>query len=319
MSINPRKVVIIGDGMVGSAVAYTFVNKKSVRDLVIIDVNKDKAEGDALDMNHAMSLSTPMNIKAGNYYDISDARIIIITAGAAQKPGETRIDLLNKNRRIFDSIFDNMRPYLNMESIVLVLTNPVDLLSLYTYQNLGLPANQVIGSGTVLDTARLKYLLSKDTGIDPRNIHTYVVGEHGDSELAAYSVTSIGGINISEYCRKCNRCQGRRLEQLDDIEEEVINSAYEIIQKKGSTYYGIAMATYRIVEAIIDDTKSILTVSSYISNGLDGRIDGVYLSVPSVVSSKGVEKTIWPNYSLEEQDSLIESAMKLKTLSESIE
>ena len=315
--VNPRKLIVIGDGMVGSSIAYTLVMKKNIRDLVIIDVNKDKAEGDALDMSHAMSLNAPMSIRAGGYSEIKDARIIIITAGAAQKPGETRIDLLNKNKRIFDSIFDNMRPYLNQETIILVVTNPVDVLTMYTYEHLPLPANQVIGSGTVLDTGRLKYLLSRDTGIDPRNIHAYIVGEHGDSELAAYSVTSIGGVPINEYCHSCGRCSGERhKEKLELIEEEVVNSAYQIIEKKGSTYYGIAMATYRIVEAILDDTKSILTISSYISNGLDGKIDGVYLSVPTIVSHLGAEKTIWPNYSDEEKESLIESAIKLKSLSE---
>ena len=315
--VNPRKIVVIGDGMVGSSIAYTLVLKKNIQELIIIDVNKDKAEGDALDMGHAMSLNAPMTIKSGNYEEIKDSRIIIITAGAAQKPGETRIDLLNKNKRIFDSIFENMRPYLNQESIVLVVTNPVDVLTMYTYEHLSLPANQVIGSGTVLDTGRLKYLLSKDTGIDPRNIHAYIVGEHGDSELAAYSVTSIGGVSINEYCSVCGRCPGdRHKEKLENIEEQVINSAYQIIEKKGSTYYGIAMATYKIVEAILDDTKSILTVSSYISNGLDGQIDGVYLSVPTIVSHLGAEKTIWPNYSEEEKQSLIESAIKLKALNE---
>ena len=315
--VNQRKVIVIGDGMVGSSIAYTLVMKKNIRDLVIIDVNKDKAEGDALDMSHAMSLNAPMSIRAGGYSEIKDARIIIITAGAAQKPGETRIDLLNKNKRIFDSIFENMTPYLNQETIVLIVTNPVDVLTMYAYEHLPLPANQVIGSGTVLDTGRLKYLLSRDTGIDPRNIHAYIVGEHGDSELAAYSVTSIGGVPINEYCHSCGRCSGERhKEKLELIEEEVVNSAYQIIEKKGSTYYGIAMATYRIVEAILDDTKSILTISSYISNGLDGKIDGVYLSVPTIVSHLGAEKTIWPNYSDEEKESLIESAIKLKSLSE---
>ena len=312
--VNPRKVVVIGDGNVGSSIAFALVLKKKISELVIIDVNKDKAEGDALDMAHAMSINGPVNIKAAGYDEIADARIIIITAGAAQKPGETRIDLLNKNKMIFDSIFANMRPYLNQESIVLVVTNPVDVLTMYTYEQLPLPANQVIGSGTVLDTGRLKYLLSRDTNIDPRNIHAYIIGEHGDSELAAYSVTSIGGVSMNEYCDKCGRCRDRQ-ERLELIEEEVVKSAYEIIAKKGSTYYGIAAATSRIVDAIIEDTKSILTVSSYISNGLDGKIDGVYLSVPTIVTALGAEKTIWPNYSEEEKEALIESANKLKALS----
>lgn len=315
--MNNRKVVIIGDGMVGSSIAYTFVVKSQVTDVVIIDINKDKAEGDAMDMNHAMSLFSPRNIKSGSYEDIQDARIIVITAGAAQKPGETRIDLLKKNEAIFDGIFENMRPYLNPRSIVLLVTNPVDILSYYTYQKLGLPASQIIGSGTVLDTARLKYLLSKDTGIDPRNIHAYIIGEHGDSELAAYSVTSIGGVSINDFCNECGKCTDRAHQlRMEKIEEEVVNAAYEIIQRKGSTYYGIAAAVAKIVDAIINNTRSVLTVSTYISEALDGEIRDVYLSVPSVVGGDGVERTIWPDYSEDEKSALIESAHKLRDLAE---
>ena len=315
--MNNRKVVIIGDGMVGSSIAYTFVVKSQVTDIVIIDINKDKADGDAMDMNHAMSLFSPRSIKSGGYEEIQDARIIVITAGAAQKPGETRIDLLKKNEAIFDGIFENMRPYLNPRSIVLIVTNPVDILSYYTYQKLNLPASQIIGSGTVLDTARLKYLLSKDTGIDPRNIHAYIIGEHGDSELAAYSVTSIGGVPISDFCVSCGKCTGNAHQmKMEKIEEEVVNAAYEIIQRKGSTYYGIAAAVSKIVDAIINNTKSVLTVSSYIEEALDGEIRNVYLSVPSIVGGEGVEKTIWPNYSEDEKSALIESAHKLRDLAD---
>lgn len=307
-----RKVAIIGDGMVGSSIAYTLIVKSNVNSITIIDINKDKTEGDALDMNHAMSLFSPKEIKSGDYEDIKEAGIIVITAGAAQKPGETRIDLLHKNKMIFDSIFEQMKPYLDSRSIVLIVTNPVDILSYYTYTKLGLPAQQVIGSGTVLDTARLKFLLSEDTGIDPRNIHAFVIGEHGDSELAAYSVTSIGGVSINAYCQSCGRC--KRGLNLEKIEEDVINSAYEIIQKKGSTYYGIAAAVHRIIDAIINDTKSIMTVSSYIEYAYNGEISDVYLSVPSVVGRDGVSKTIWPDYSEDEKSALIESANKLKGL-----
>ena len=315
--MNNRKVVIIGDGMVGSSIAYTFVVKSQVTDIVIIDINKDKADGDAMDMNHAMSLFSPRNIKSGGYEEIQDARIIIITAGAAQKPGETRIDLLKKNEAIFDGIFENMRPYLNPRSIVLLVTNPVDILSYYTYQKLNLPASQIIGSGTVLDTDRLKYLLSKDTGIDPRNIHAYIIGEHGDSELAAYSVTSIGGVSINEFCETCGKCNGNAHQmKMEKIEEEVVKAAYEIIQRKGSTYYGIAAAVSKIVDAIINNTKSVLTVSSYIEEALNGEIRNVYLSVPSIVGGDGVERTIWPDYSEDEKSALIESAHKLRDLAD---
>ena len=307
-----RKVAIIGDGMVGSSIAYTLVTKSNVNSIIIIDINKDKTEGDALDMNHAMSLFAPKEIKSGSYEDIQDAGIIVITAGAAQKPGETRIDLLHKNEAILDSIFDQMKPYLDPRTIVLLVSNPVDVLSHYAYEKLGLPANQIIGSGTVLDTARLKYLLSLDTGIDPRNIHAYIVGEHGDSELAAYSVTYIAGVSISEFCRNCGKCN--KSLNLENIEEEVVNSAYEIIKKKGSTYYGIAAATYRIIDSIVNDTRSVLTVSSHIEYAYNGEISDVYLSVPSIVGRSGVIRTIWPDYSEQEKSALIESANKLKNL-----
>ena len=188
-----RKVVIIGDGAVGSTTAYTLALGEIVNEIVIIDVNKNKAEGDVLDILHGMPFVTPKIIKAGDYCDCKDAHIIIITAGVAQRDGETRQDLLFRNIRVFDSIIMSMKPYIDEETIVLVVTNPVDVLSYYIYKKLGLKAKHVIGSGTVLDTARLKAVISDDTKIDPRNIHTFVLGEHGDSEVAAFSVTTVGG------------------------------------------------------------------------------------------------------------------------------
>lgn len=311
--IKQRKVIVIGDGMVGSAISYTLLIKSDIQEIGIIDINEEKTMGDVLDMNHAMSLASPKIIKVSKYEDIKDAHIIVITAGANQKENETRIDLLEKNKRIFDSIFAQMKPYLNKNSVVLIVTNPVDILSYYAYTKLDLPASQVIGSGTVLDTARLKYLLSQDTKIDPRNIHTYVIGEHGDSELAAFSVTYIAGLPILDYCYKCGGCKNiSHLDHLKEIEKEVTNSAYEIIAKKGSTYYGIAMAVNRIIDAIINNTNSVLTVSSYIENGFDEQINGVYLSVPTVVNSTGASKTIWPKYNQMERDLLIKSANSLK-------
>lgn len=312
-NLNNRKVAIVGDGMVGSSIAYTLLLKSNIQDIVIIDVNKDKAEGDALDMNHAMSMLAPKDIKAGSYEDIEDAHIIVITAGAAQKPGETRTQLCDKNKAIFDSIFAMMKPHLNPESIVMIVTNPVDILTHYAFTKLGLPANQVIGSGTVLDTARLKFLLSEDTKIDPRNIHTYVIGEHGDSEVMAYSVTYIAGVPIADFCTVCGRCKNlHHLQKLKEIGKEVVTSAYKIIEKKGSTYYGIAAAVARIIDAIVNDTESVLTVSSYVEEALNGRIKDVYLSVPSIVNQHGAVKTLWPAYSEPEAELLIQSANKLK-------
>src|SRR5574344_1354330 len=201
--METRKVVIIGDGAVGSTTAYTIFQNETVNEIVIIDVNKDKAEGDVLDMAHGMPFVFPKKVKAGDYKDIKHADIVVITAGVGQKPGETRIDLLKRNIQVFDSIIDSMKPYVDDSMIILVVTNPVDILTYYTYKRLGLPSSQVIGSGTVLDTARLKYAISQDTGVDARNVHTFVLGEHGDSEVAAFSATTVGGLPLLDYCGKC--------------------------------------------------------------------------------------------------------------------
>ncbi len=307
-----RKVVIIGDGAVGSSIAFTLTQTSLVTELIIIDVNKDKAEGDALDLNHGMTLATPKIIKAGNYKDIKDAKVIILACGVSQKPGETRLELLNRNKKIFDQVIASMRPNLDRDAIILVVSNPVDILAYYVGTHLGFPMNQVIGSGTVLDTARLKYLLSQETGIDPRSIHAYVIGEHGDSEVAAFSVTSVAGLSIDKLHEIYNKEDVCTPEHLESMEQDVKNAAYEIIQKKGATYYGIAMATKRILEAILNDQHSVLTVSTYLESEFDGRISDVYLSVPVVLGINGVEKIVRPDYSEDEINRLVESANVLK-------
>lgn len=307
-----RKVVIIGDGAVGSSIAFTLTMSTLVNEIAIIDINKDRVEGDVLDLNHGMALSSPKDIKVGDYSDVKGAKVIILACGVSQREGETRIELLDRNKRIFDAVMNSMKPYLEKDAIVLVATNPVDILSYYVYKNLGLPSKQIIGSGTVLDTARLKYLLSEDTGIDPRSIHAYVVGEHGDSEVVAFSATTIAGLTIEEYYLSCNDCKENHVETLKSIEQDVKNSAYEIIKKKGATYYGIALATKRILEAIFNNQQSVLTVSTYIENEYNGRIQDVYLSIPAVVGINGVEKILKPKYSLGELEALVKSARVLK-------
>ena len=307
-----RKVVIIGDGAVGSSIAFALTIVSLVGEIVIIDINKAKAEGDALDLNHGMSLTSPKKIYAGEYKDVKDARIIILACGVGQREGETRLQLLERNKRVFDSVIDSMKPYLSKEAIVLVVSNPVDILAHYVYQKLDLPAPQVIGSGTVLDTARLKYLLSQDTGIDPRNIHAYVIGEHGDSEIAAFSVTSIAGLPVTKFCDKCGKCKKKRMQNIVSMQDEVRHAAYEIIQKKGATYYGIAISTERILKAILNNEHSVLTVSTYLENEFDGQVSDVYLSLPVVLGQRGVERIIRPEYSKEEVEGLINSARVLK-------
>lgn len=311
--MNSRKIAVIGDGFVGSSIAFTMTMGHAVNEIAIIDVNKDKAEGDALDMADGLSfLSVPKTIVSGDYSLVEGAHIIIITAGAAQKPGETRLDLLKKNAGIMESICAGIKPYLDKETIILVVSNPVDILTYLCYKRLGLPSRQVIGSGTVLDTSRLKTAISLDTHIDPRSVHTLVVGEHGDSEVALWSCTSVGGLSLTEYCSKCGKCAGRPLSRLHDLHERVKNAAYVVIQKKGSTYYAVALAVSRIVSAILNDENSVLTVSTLLENEFGGVVSDVYLSLPSVVGSSGVDRILHPDYSEEEKSAILASAFALK-------
>ncbi len=301
------KIVIVGTGYVGSTTAYTIMLGGLFSEIVIIDINRDKAEGDALDMAHGVSLKKPVNVYAGDYSDCKDADIVVITAGANQSPGETRIDLLKKNAVITKSITENVMKYAPNDIILLMVTNPVDILTYITYKVSGLPKNQVLGSGTVLDTARLKYLISKKTGIDARNCHTYIIGEHGDSEVAAWSITNIGGMTMHEFCNFTGKCS---IDDLNKMHKEVKNSAYEIIEKKGATYYAIAVAVERIVECIAGDENSILTVSS-IFDGQYG-ISDVALSVPTKVGGLGIERVFEVPFSDEELEGLKNSANTLK-------
>lgn len=308
--MDNRKVVIIGDGAVGSTTAYTLLLQDYVNEIVIIDVNKRKAEGDILDMKHGMPFVSPKILKAGDYSDCKDAHVVIITAGVAQKEGETRIDLLKRNLKVFDSILENVKPYIDDTMVILVVTNPVDILSYYTYKKLGIDSSRVIGSGTVLDSARLRFLISEDTEIDPRNVHAYVIGEHGDSEVSAFSVANIAESPLLEYYT--NESNGDARVRLNKLHDQVKNSAYEIIDKKGATYYAIALSTAKIVETILNDQKSVLTVSTLITNKFNNEIDDVYLSLPSIVGNKGVIKILSLNYSYDEVLKLIESAKTLK-------
>lgn len=304
--MNNRKVVIIGDGMVGSSIAFSLVNDNVVNELVIIDANKNKAEGDALDLMHGLPFVSPKKIKAGDYSDIKDAHIVILSAGVAQKVGETRLQLLNKNIAIFDSILSQMKPYLDDEAVVLVVTNPVDILSYFTYKKLNISSNRVIGSGTVLDTARFKTIIAQHVNIDPRNVHSFVLGEHGDSEVAIYSLTTIGGIPIDKYCDTCKKCENKNL-KLMSLHKQVKDAAYEIIAKKGATYYAVALAVNHIVKAILNDSHSILTVSTYIKNEFSNRVKNIYFSLPCVIGKEGVIRLLKPQYNDEEIEKLVES------------
>ncbi len=303
------KAVIVGDGAVGSTTAYTLMLGGLFKEIVLIDVNKKKAEGDALDMSHGVSLVKPVVVTAGDYSDCSNADIIIITAGIPQKEGQTRLDLLMENVELFKKIIESIMRYAPNDVILMTVSNPVDILTYVTYRLSGLKKNQVLGSGTVLDTSRLRYMIRKKTGIDARNCHTYIIGEHGDSEVAAWSVTNIGGMTMHEFCKYTGKCD---LNDLDKMYQDVKNAAYDIISKKGATYYAIAVAVSRICEAIVGDENSILTVSG-IFEGEYGIRD-VALSVPTMVGKGGVERIYEVPFGKEEIKGLHDSAVTLSEL-----
>lgn len=303
------KVVIVGAGAVGATTAFTLMLGGLFQEIVLIDINRDKAEGDALDIAHGVSFVKPVTVKSGDYSECKEADIVIITAGIPQKGGQTRLDLLKDNVALFKKIVKSIMEYAPSDVILMTVSNPVDILTYVTYRLSGLPKNQVIGSGTVLDTSRLKYMISRKTGVDARNCHTYIIGEHGDSEVAAWSVTNIGGMTMQEFCKYTGKCD---LNDLDKMYNEVKNSAYEIINKKGATYYAIAVAVARICECIAGDENSILTVSG-IFEGEYG-ISGVALSVPTMVGGNGVERIFEVPFSKEEMKGLRDSATTLSDL-----
>ena len=308
-SINTRKAAIIGCGFVGSASAFALMQSGLFSKIVLIDSDKNRAEGEALDISHGLPFAKPMQIYAGGYENISDASIIIITAGAGQKPGETRLDLVKKNVGIFKSIVPEIVKY-NKEAILLVVANPVDILTYTAAKLSGFPENRVFGSGTVLDTARLKYLLGEHLEIDNRSIHAFIIGEHGDSEIAAWSSANVSGIPINNFCEM--RGHFNHDDSMKKIADDVKNSAYEIIEKKKATYYGIAMSVKRICEAIVRDEKSILPVSSIQRDNYG--IDGIALSMPAIVGKNGVEGHVPIELNRKELSALKKSADTLQNV-----
>ncbi len=270
-----NKVVIIGCGNVGMSYAYALLNQKtSVNELVLIDLDYEKTVGEMMDLSHGLAFApTKIKIRAGTYSDCNDADIICIAAGANQAPGETRMDLINKNTKIFDTIINKIMET-NFNGIFLVATNPLDVMTHMTYKLSKFPAHKVIGSGTTLDTARLRYQVADKIGVNPKNIHAYVIGEHGDSEFVPWSNATVGLINIQRFLNQ---------DELNKIENDVRNAAYEIIARKESTYYGIGMCLVRITNAIFGDENSILTVSIY-----DKETD-VYISNPAIINRNGIK------------------------------
>ena len=303
------KISIVGAGSVGATAAYALVMGGLASELVIVDVNKEKTVGEVLDLSHGAGFVKPVNIKAGEYKDTKNSDIVIITAGAAQKPGETRIDLVNKNIKILKSIVPEVVKY-SPNSILLVVSNPVDILSYVAYELSGFPKERVIGSGTVLDTSRLKYEICKRLKVDARDVQTYIMGEHGDTEFPAWSLTNIQGIEIDEYAKEvgCRYNEPVRTE----IQEHVTNGAYEVINRKGATFYAIGLAIERIVEAILGDEKCILPVSTLVEDYYD--IDDIYLGVPAIVGRNGVERVLKVSLNNDEIERLQCSASALETV-----
>ena len=307
--INIQKAAIIGCGFVGTSIAFSLVQKGIFSELVLIDANEKKAEGEAMDLSHGLPFTKPMEIRAGSYEDIADCAMIIITAGANQQPGETRLDLVHKNVEIYKSIIPKIVEK-NQEATLLIVSNPVDIMTYVALKLSGYPRNKVIGSGTVLDTARLKYLLSRHLDVDSRSIHAFIIGEHGDSELAVWSAANVSGIPLNHFCEL--RGYFDHMESMDRIYQSVRDSAYEIIEKKGATYYGVAMAVCRIAESVIRNEHSIMPISVYL-DGLYGLHD-ICLSIPTVVGQEGAEKVLDIPLDLMEMGKLVYSAEELKKI-----
>ncbi len=307
------RIVIIGAGNVGATCAYALLLSGLAAEIVLIDANKARAEGEAMDLNHAVPLTHATRVWAGDYADCAGAAVIMIAAGTAQRPGETRLDLLGRNAMIFKQIVGKIIEH-TRDAILLVATNPVDVLSYVTWKLSGYPANRVIGSGTILDTARFRYLLSQYFGVDARSVHAYIIGEHGDSEVPVWSLANIGGMRLADYCA-ANQ-MGCEQADLDDIYRQTRDAAYRIIESKGATYYAVAAGLLRIVEAIVRNQRTVLSVSSLVQ-GYYG-IDDVYLSLPTVISGAGVDRLLRLKLSDGEVEGLRQSAAVLKKTAASL-
>jgi L-lactate dehydrogenase len=306
MARRERKVVVIGAGAVGATYIYALLQTGMADEIALIDLDRGRVEGEIMDLSHGLQFIPPVRIKAGEYDDCADASMIVITAGAAQLPGQSRTDLIRKNAQIVRSICTQIGRYPS-DAVVVMVTNPVDALTQIAIECLDWPRQRVIGSGTVLDSARFVFMLSRHCGIDARNVHAYILGEHGDSEVAAWSLSHIAGVSIENYCRICQVCDYKQHHR--QIAEQVRDSAYHIIDYKGSTYYGIGLSLVRISGAILRNENSVLTVSTLLQGEYD--IHDICLSVPCIVGEKGVVRIIDAQLAPEEQEALVRSAQAI--------
>lgn len=305
------KVVLVGTGFVGMSMAYSMLNRGGINELVLIDIDKDKTIGEEMDLSHGLPFAPQkMVIKAGDYDECKDAQVVVITAGIAQKPGQTRLELAETNTRIMKSITKSIMAS-GFNGIIIVASNPVDLMTYVVSKVSGLPKNQVFGSGTVLDTARLRYLMSDYLKVSSKNIHAYIMGEHGDSSFVPWEHAYVGCKKIKDVMNDNNH----PMEDLEKIHKDVINAAYEIINKKKATYYGIGMSLNRLVKAVLDDENSILTVSTYLKDGQYGQ-DDIYIGVPAIINSNGIRELVDLELNEEEQAKLDNSCKIIKEMRE---
>jgi L-lactate dehydrogenase len=305
------KVVLVGTGFVGMSMAYSMLNRGGINELVLIDIDKDKTIGEEMDLSHGLPFAPQkMVIKAGDYDECKDAQVVVITAGIAQKPGQTRLELAETNTRIMKSITKSIMAS-GFNGIIIVASNPVDLMTYVVSKVSGLPKNQVFGSGTVLDTARLRYLMSDYLKVSSKNIHAYIMGEHGDSSFVPWEHAYVGCKKIKDVMEDNNH----PMEDLEKIHKDVINAAYEIINKKKATYYGIGMSLNRLVRAVLDNENSILTVSTYLKDGQYGQ-DDIYIGVPAIINSNGIRELVDLELNEEEQAKLDNSCRIIKEMRE---
>lgn len=306
--MEKSKVVIVGTGFVGMSYAYALVNQGTVEELVLIDINHEKAVGEAMDLNHGLAFAPrKMTIRAGDYSECKDANIVVITAGVNQKDGETRIELLTRNANIMKSVVKNIMDS-GFDGIIVVASNPVDILAYVAWKESGLPTNRVIGSGTSLDTARLRYEIGKMINIDPRNVHAYILGEHGDSEFVSWSNSHVGAKPMVDVINSMDEIN---FEDLDKIYVKVRDAAYEIIKRKGATYYGVGMALVRITAALLNNENRILPVS-VLNDGLYSCEKDVYIGLPAVLNRDGIHHPIKLKLSIDEEQKLKNSASILR-------
>lgn len=303
---NHQKVILVGDGAVGSSYAFALVTQNIAQEVGIVDIDKNKTEGDAIDLSHALAFTSPKKIYSADYSDCHDADLVVITAGAAQKPGETRLDLVNKNLKIFKSIIGSIVES-GFDGIFLVASNPVDILTYATWKFSGFPKNRVIGSGTSLDSARFRQAIAELTDVDARNVHAYILGEHGDTEFPVWSHANIAGLQIEEWVKNHPEVNE---EELVNIFFGVRDAAYTIIEKKGATFYGIAVALARITKAILNDEDAILPLSVYL-DGKYGQKD-IYIGAPAIVNAQGISDVIEIPLNDAEKEKMNQSASALK-------